>query len=91
MNKNIKKILIGITILVVIAIALLPKILSSSESGNNTMSGGRPDLVVPVKAHIVALETLGNSVKTTGTILANEEVELRSDVSRKIIKILFKE
>ena len=91
MNKNIKKIVIGIIILVVIAIALLPKILSSSESGSNTMSGGRPDMVIPVKAHVVTLETLGNSVFTTGTILANEEVELRSEISGKIIKILFKE
>ncbi len=48
-------------------------------------------MVVPVKAHIVSLETLSNSVYTTGTILANEEVELRSEISGKIIKILFKE
>jgi len=52
---------------------------------------GRPDMVVPVKAHIVSLETLGNSVYTTGTILANEEVELRSEISGKIVNILFKE
>ncbi len=91
MNKNIKKILIGITIVVLLAIAFLPKILSSSEGGNNTMPGGRPDMIIPVKAHIVSLETLSNSVFTTGTILANEEVELRSEVSGKIVKILFKE
>ncbi|RPI60830.1 MAG: efflux RND transporter periplasmic adaptor subunit, partial [Ignavibacteriales bacterium] len=90
MNKNIKKTLIAITVLVVIAIAFLPKILSSTESGA-IMPIGRPDMVVPVKAHIVSLETLGNSVYTTGTILANEEVELRSEISGKIIKILFKE
>ena len=91
MNKNIKKILIGITLLVLLVIVILPKILSSNESGNNTLPGGRPDMVVPVKAHIVSLETLSNSVYTTGTILANEEVELRSEVSGKIVKILFKE
>ena len=91
MNKNTKKILVGITILVVLAIALLPKIFSTKESGNNTMPGSRPDMVVPVKACIVSLETLSNSVYTTGTILANEEVELRSETSGKITKILFKE
>jgi membrane fusion protein (multidrug efflux system) len=48
-------------------------------------------LVVSVKAHIISQETLSNSVFTTGTILANEEVELRSEISGKIIKILFKE
>jgi len=90
MNKNIKKILIAITILIVLAIVFLPKILSSTKS-EATMPIGRPDMVVPVKAHIVSLETLSNSVYTTGTILANEEVELRSEISGKIIKILFKE
>ncbi|MBP9121155.1 MAG: efflux RND transporter periplasmic adaptor subunit [Ignavibacterium sp.] len=90
MNKNIKKILIAITILIVLAIVFLPKILSSTKSGA-IMPIGRPDMVVPVKAHIVSLETLSNSVYTTGTILANEEVELRSEISGKIIKILFKE
>ncbi len=90
MNKNIKKILIAITIVVILAIAFLPKILSSTKGGA-IMPIGRPDMVIPVKAHIVSLETLSNSVFTTGTILANEEIELRSEVSGKIIKILFKE
>jgi membrane fusion protein (multidrug efflux system) len=48
-------------------------------------------MVIPVKAHIVSFTTLNNSVFTTGTILANEEVELRSETSGKITKILFKE
>src|SRR5574338_1344573 len=91
MNKKLKQILIAVIIVVVLAIALLPKLLSSSKSGNGNMPGGRPDMVVPVKAHITSLETLNNSVFTTGSILANEEVELRSEVSGKITKILFKE
>jgi hypothetical protein len=74
MNKNIKKTLIGITIVVVLVIALLPKVFSTKESGNNTVPGTIPNMAVPVKAHIVSLETLSNSVYTTGTILANEEV-----------------
>jgi membrane fusion protein (multidrug efflux system) len=91
MNKTKKKLLIGLVIVVLLAIAFLPKILSSSGDVGNTMPGGRPDIAIPVKAHIVLLETLANSVKTTGTILANEEVELRSEISGKIINILFKE
>ncbi len=91
MNKNTKKIIVGLTIAVILAIVFLPKFLSSSGAGSNLMTGGRPDMVVPVKAHIVVLETLSNSVFTTGTVLANEEVELRSEVSGKIVRILFKE
>lgn len=91
MNKNTKKIIVGLTIAVILAIVFLPKVLSSSGAGSNLMTGGRPDMVVSVKAHIVVLETLSNSVFTTGTVLANEEVELRSEVSGKIVRILFKE
>lgn len=91
MNKNTKKIIVGLTIAVILAIVFLPKFLSSSGAGSNLMTGGRPDMIVPVKAHIVVLETLSNSVFTTGTVLANEEVELRSEVSGKIVRILFKE
>lgn len=91
MKKNTKNILIAAAILVVVAIVLLPKLLSSSDSGSNLKLGGGPDVALPVKAHIVSFTTLNNSVFTTGTILANEEVELRSEVSGKIVKILFKE
>lgn len=91
MKKNTKNILISAAVLAAIAIVLLPKLLSSSEGGKNTMPGGGADMVISVKAHIVTLSTLNNSVFTTGTILANEEVELRSETSGKITNILFKE
>lgn len=90
MKNNIKKILITSLVLVLFAIILLPKLLSSSKE-NTSFAGNKPDAIVSVKAHIVKPETVDNKVLTTGTILANEEVELRSEVSGKITKILFKE
>ena len=91
MKNNFKIIVISIIVLVLLAIVFLPKLLSSSSKEENNVAGNKPDQIIIVKAHIVSLETLSNSVFTTGTILANEEVELRSEVSGKIIKILFKE
>lgn len=91
MKNNIKKILITSLVLVLLAIILLPKLLSSSSKENTSFAGNKPDAIVSVKAHIVKPETVDNKVLTTGTILANEEVELRSEVSGKITKILFKE
>lgn len=91
MKNNFKKIVISVLVLIVLSIVFLPKLLSSSTKEENNIAGNKPDMVVSVKAHVVSLETLNNNVKTTGTILANEEVELRSEVSGKIIKILFKE
>ena len=90
MKNNIKKILITSIVLALFVIILLPKLLSSSKE-NTSFAGNKPDAVVSVKAHIVKPETVDNKVLTTGTILANEEVELRSEVSGKITKILFKE
>ena len=89
MNNTTKKIIIGLIILILAVIIILPKIISSDD--DIITSGGRMDFVLPVKAHIVTLEKLSNSVMATGTVLANEEVELRSEVSGKITKILFKE
>jgi membrane fusion protein (multidrug efflux system) len=47
------------------------------------------DMQIPVAVHIVKYEKLSDVVYTTGSILANEEVELRSEISGKIVQILF--
>ena len=91
MNKNNKKIIIALIIIIIAAIILLPKIISSAEGKKNTTPGVGTDIVVPVNAHIVTLEKIDNRVYATGTVLANEEVELRSEVSGKIILIPFRE
>jgi membrane fusion protein, multidrug efflux system len=91
MNKRIKSIIIGLTILVVLLLIFLPKILSSGDSGQAMQNPGRMNLEIPVTTHIVSYEKLSNNVFTTGSILANEEVELRSETSGKIVEILFRE
>ncbi len=62
----------------------------SSETINNQAKPASIQ-VIPVKAHIVKPQELGNNVLTSGTVLANEEVDLKSEVSGKIVKIAFKE
>jgi len=91
MNKRLKSIIIGLTILVVLLLIFLPKILSSGDSGQAMQNPGRMNIEVPITAHIVSYEKLSNNVYTTGSILANEEVELRSETSGKIVEILFRE
>ncbi len=90
MNKKLRIIVLSLIALILIAIIFLPKIFSSNTSGPENTSMSRAETVT-VKAHIVNYETLNNRVFATGTILANEEVELRSEVSGKITQILFKE
>lgn len=89
MKKNTKTILIIAGAVIVLILLTIPK-LGSSEN-KNTNAGFRSSGPLPVKAHITKYEVLDNKVLTTGTVLANEEVDLKSEVSGKITKILFRE
>jgi membrane fusion protein (multidrug efflux system) len=89
MKKNIKTILIVLAVVIILIILAIPKLKSSEDSisGSGVRSGGP----LPVSAHITKYEVLDNKVLTTGTVLANEEVDLKSEVDGKITKILFHE
>jgi membrane fusion protein, multidrug efflux system len=91
MNKKVKNIVIGIIILIVLFVVFLPKIISSGDENTSKQNLGMMNRSIPVTAHIVEYEKLSNKVYTTGNILANEEVELRSEIAGKITNILFKE
>jgi membrane fusion protein (multidrug efflux system) len=88
MKKRIKPILIIAIVLVVAVLIALPKL---GSSGDKTEVQRNKNTSLPVKAHIVKAEKLANNVGTSGTILANEEVELKSEVAGKIVSIFFKE
>jgi len=91
MNKKLKPLLISLIVLIILLIIFLPKLFSSGESEMTTFNPNRMNVVIPVTAHIVSYETLSNKIFSTGTVLANEEVELRSEISGKIIQIHFSE
>ena len=90
MKKQIKTIVIVLIVLVLLLLIFLPKITSSDQNDSGGMSDPRR-MQIPVNAHIVSYEKLNEMVYTTGSILANEEVDLRSEISGKITQILFKE
>jgi membrane fusion protein (multidrug efflux system) len=80
--------------LALVALAL-PKIGSlsgnSKGNGNNHNAGAPRDQRMPVRLQVVQAEKLGDRIFTVGTILSNEEVEIRSEISGKVEKIYFKE
>jgi membrane fusion protein, multidrug efflux system len=89
--KKYKKIIItAVVITAALVLILIPKL---GSSGEVTPAAGRPQAggALGVSAYIVNSETLENNVFTTGTIMANEEVELRSETSGKIVQIHFDE
>ncbi|MCJ7553544.1 MAG: efflux RND transporter periplasmic adaptor subunit [Ignavibacteriaceae bacterium] len=91
MKKRIKSILIGVIVIVVLLILLLPKFIASGDDTPANSNAARMNMTISVKAHIVKPERLSNTVLSTGSIMANEEVELQSETSGKIISINFKE
>jgi membrane fusion protein, multidrug efflux system len=58
------------------------------EGNSDKKSKGGP---VPVNVMVIQSQVLDNVIKTTGTIIPNEEVEVRSEISGRITNINFKE
>ncbi|MEO6694590.1 MAG: efflux RND transporter periplasmic adaptor subunit [Ignavibacteria bacterium] len=91
MKKNIKIISITLIILVIAAIIILPKLLSTKEKPVSPQTADTKNAPVPATGFVITTADLENSIRTIGTIVANEEVELRSETSKKITGIYFKE
>ncbi|MEX0610197.1 MAG: efflux RND transporter periplasmic adaptor subunit [Balneolaceae bacterium] len=84
-----KKILIISGIIVVIALLAIPKFIDSSEASSSQPANTDSRLLVDI--HTVEPQVFENKIFTTGTIIANEEIELKSEVSGKITQISFEE
>lgn len=89
--KTKTRVLIIAGILLVLAILLSPRLKLFSTSGGAPGGSGQRDVRLPVTAIVIRPEPLTNSIRATGTILANEEVELRSEIAGKIDRIIFQE
>ena len=79
------------TLIIVIVLAGLVyyKIKSSKELAITAAPAKKgPSLVT---TYVVKTQELDNTIQSAGTLLANEEVEIRSEISGKITKIYFKE
>lgn len=80
----------------VLAVSLcLPALLwlgGCSRSGSKDNRGSSSaKSAAPVEAYVVRPQLLRNTILTTGTLLANEEVQLRPEISGRIIGVYFQE
>lgn len=87
-SKSMKWVL---TLLLLAAALVLPKIFLIDEHADAPAASGRQDKPLPVSVRVVQPQPLEDAIRTTGTLLANEEVELRSEISGKVTGIFFKE
>lgn len=72
-----------------LALATLAGCGESSSTQNRP--GGAASTAISVEVLVVQPTLLENKINTTGTLLANEEVELRSEISGRITDVLFEE
>ncbi len=86
-----KKWIVTLAIIVIVLLLSIPKLkaLKENTGGANTRAQGESE--IPVEGMVLKAESFDTKILTTGTIMANEEVELRSEISGKIVRIYFSE
>ena len=85
-----KRLLIIGGALVVIILLAIPKI-NFDGGGDNSAASPASSQAIPVSVRIIQPARLNNTIHSNGSLLGNEEVELRSETSGKITKIYFQE
>ncbi|ELR73815.1 Putative Co/Zn/Cd efflux system membrane fusion protein [Fulvivirga imtechensis AK7] len=91
MSSTVKKVLIGIIVIIAVGFIVYPqfKVEKNEASGTGTVSSGPERL--PVSAIVVKQNILDNKLRSTGSLMANEYVTLKSEVSGIVERINFKE
>lgn len=92
-SKSIKKISIAGFVLVVLGLLIAPKFCSkkeigAAETGAGPRGGGA---MIAVNVQIAKPSSFENKLQISGSVISNEEVELRMETSGKITAINFKE
>ena len=91
MNRSVKYIAVGVLLLLVAGFYIVPMIFSSKETIEKNKTTVNVSQQTSVDGFIIIESVLENEVKTNGSVRANEEVEIRSEVSRKVTGIYFRE
>ena len=84
-------------ILLLLAVAMLFVVIylnkcSSNKSGNNSKAtGSKSSSPLAVSGVIVNTQTLSDQIYASGTLLSNNEVELRNEIPGKLMKLGFEE
>ncbi|ADR21883.1 MexH family multidrug efflux RND transporter periplasmic adaptor subunit [Marivirga tractuosa] len=91
MNKIIIRIIASVAVLAIIIYLIFPNIFSSEEKSKIETPATGGSTKIAIDAQIVKYETFENDIVLTGSLLANESVQLASEISGKIDDIYFKE
>ena len=90
MNSNlIKKISLSAFVIIILAFFIVPRFLNK-KGGDISETRGR-GAVIAVSVQVVKPASLENTIQIAGSVISNEEVELKMETSGKITAINFKE
>jgi membrane fusion protein (multidrug efflux system) len=88
--KRTRNVAILVAGLVLLAAALVPRLLSSRGRGSQRRGASAPRAVV-VRTVTLTPQPLTERLSTTGTVRANEEIDLVSEIAGKVAAIHFRE
>lgn len=93
MKKNTKIILVVVIFLVIAGIFFYPRIgmFQGNSSEASPQEGNNPTASLPVNVIEVRTERLENNINITGTVIPNEMVSLRPEISGLVDRISFQE
>ncbi len=82
-----------IIIIIVAVIALLVFLKPKNENAANKMSNlkGKNNMPVDVNIYVAKQMNIDNTLFVTGNVIANEQADLKNEISGRVTKILFKE
>lgn len=91
MKKTILYIGLPLLLLVILGLIFVPKFMAKNDKPDADKKQNQKSQQISVDGFIIKTEVLDNDIRAIGNIKANEEAEIRSEVSRKIRGIYFKE
>ena len=93
MKKQTKFILVGVILLLIAVAYFYPRLGTQPEGVAPGASGpkGGGDQPLAVKVIKLKKETLNNQLQVSGTVLPNESVDIKAEISGLVTKINFKE
>lgn len=89
MRKTARWLILGLVLVLVVLNKWRPWV--KPATADRRQSGGRGGEVIEVRAYQVRPEDVENEILATGSILANESVELTSEISGRVTRINFRE
>ncbi len=80
-----------IIVFLIVILLVVKFVFLGNDNAKSASTAPSKNAPVPVMAIITTVEKLDNKVFASGTVMANEEVELKPEASGKILQIHFKE